>query len=179
MGYNKHFIDTRLTLRQFINFVDYNLTGGTTLRFVDGNDEITSECETNSPLLEANYDKIIESVDADGESVFKIWLLDEDEITSNTSRKALPKEYEDYDKAIEQVNKITELLMTGKDDSVVVMDIIKLLDLEIDYREPFIPYGKVIDLEDGNELWSEPVTDTRDGLVLRNQYGSIIATYLQ
>ena len=89
------------------------------------------------------------------------------------------QEYEDYDKAIEQVNKITELLMTGKDDSVVVMDIIKLLDLEIDYREPFIPYGKVIDLEDGNELWSEPVTDTRDGLVLRNQYSSITATYLQ
>ena len=46
-------------------------------------------------------------------------------------------------------------------------------------REPYISYGKITDLEDGNELWSEPVTDTRDGLVIRNQNGSIVTTYLE
>lgn len=68
-----------ITLGQFIDLIDRNRDQGDLIHFMDDNGNTTASISSNSPLLIPNYDKIIDSVAATGDSVFEVWLSDEEE----------------------------------------------------------------------------------------------------
>lgn len=74
---HKSFIESRCTLQEFLDLIDYNRSSSETLHFMDGNGEVTAKVRSNSPILIPNYDKLVESVSA-GDGVFQIWLMDEE-----------------------------------------------------------------------------------------------------
>ena len=73
----KSFIESRCTLKKFLNLIDYNQRGMETIHFMNGNGEVTAEVQSNSPILIPNYEKLVETVSA-GDGVFQVWLMDED-----------------------------------------------------------------------------------------------------
>lgn len=76
----KYFIDTRLTLRQLIEFIDYNCSGGEYLAIHSDNTEKVDIVETSSKLLEPFYDKKLDSMSIyeDKDDTYEIWFLDEE-----------------------------------------------------------------------------------------------------
>lgn len=74
------FIDTRLTIKQFVDFIDYYNEGMYTLIIMDGDGGNSGEIKTNSPLLERLSDILINSIDnGDTKDSFCIWLQDSEE----------------------------------------------------------------------------------------------------
>ncbi|MBQ0111735.1 MAG: hypothetical protein KBT03_01265 [Bacteroidales bacterium] len=75
-----NFQNTRLTVNEFVNFIDYNREGLYTLVIQDGNGDPTCEVKTNSPLLERLSDILINSIDnGDTKDSFCIWLQDSED----------------------------------------------------------------------------------------------------
>lgn len=78
------FMNNRLTLGQFIKFLDYDMVGHTNLKFI-GSDSCTSAtCSSNAELLKPSYGRLIESINIDTEKMIQIRLMKE-----NTPNKPL------------------------------------------------------------------------------------------
>lgn len=74
---HKSFIESRCTLKEFLDLIDYNRSSFKTIHFMDGNGEVTARVQSNSPILIPNYEKLVESVSA-GDGVFQVWLMNEE-----------------------------------------------------------------------------------------------------
>lgn len=76
---NKDFIESRPTLEQLLDFIDFNRAGGEKLAIhTDGTDNVDI-VETSSKLLKPFYDNKVESIGIyyDEDDCYEIWLLQE------------------------------------------------------------------------------------------------------
>lgn len=78
------FMNSRLTLGQFIKFLDYDMVGHTNLKFIGSDGRTSATCSSNEELLKPGYGKLIESINIDAEKMIKISLMKE-----NTPNKLL------------------------------------------------------------------------------------------
>lgn len=74
------FNNTRLTIKQFVDFIDYHRQGIYTLIIMDGDGGNSGEIKTNSPMLKRLSDILINSIDnGDTKDSFCIWLQDSED----------------------------------------------------------------------------------------------------
>ena len=81
MNKPKAFIDSRLTLKQLIDFIDYNGDGGEYLAIHSNSTNNIDIVETSSALLKPFYDKKLDSMGIyyDNDDTYEIWFMDEEE----------------------------------------------------------------------------------------------------
>ena len=78
MERGNEFVNSRLTLGQFIKFLDYDMLGYTKLKFIGSDGRTAATCRSNAELLKPSYDRLIESINADADKLIEIRLMKED-----------------------------------------------------------------------------------------------------